>query len=220
MKIVVTRERGTNEQLKSWLPPGSDVVEVPLTKTHFDAPDEVGQRITESGRTPFGSLVVTSERTKNYLPIAQPFLSSNVGVFSVGSSTTRALEASGLTVRAQSLGSALDLDRQIDAGPVLMLGAVAMREELPTALRRRGLDVVHVSCYETRGVDLSEDDENELRDADVVIIGAPSAWQKARPFITPTTLVIVPGASTAAVVKQEHHTVVEGWGPRLAELLK
>ncbi len=61
-----------------------------------------------------------------------------------------------------------------------------------------------------------------LRDADVVFIGAPSAWAVAREFVRTAAWVVVPGASTGAVVRDDHPRVLEGWGPdlrtRLAEL--
>ncbi len=44
---------------------------------------------------------------------------------------------------------AQELSGDIDEGPVLLLGAAAMREELSEQLRARGIEVEHLACYET-----------------------------------------------------------------------
>ncbi len=107
----------------------------------------------------------------------------------------------------------------MDVGPVLLLGAATMRPELASALRAKGIDVVSVACYETQGATLSASDERLLRDADVVFIGAPSAWSVARELVAPETWVVVPGASTGTDVRRDHARVIEGWGPELRSRL-
>jgi hypothetical protein len=71
-------------------------------------------------------------------------------------------------------------------------------------------------------VDVSAVDAQRVRDADVVFIGAPSAWSVARELVADATWVVVPGSSTAADVRRDHDRVIEGWGAdlrtRLAEL--
>jgi uroporphyrinogen-III synthase len=95
-----------------------------------------------------------------------------------------------------------------------------MRDELATELLRRGLVVETLACYETVPADLSGADEATLRDADIVFIGAPSAWSVAEDFVSERSLVIVPGATTAALVGRHHPRVLEGWGPQLREVLR
>jgi len=58
-----------------------------------------------------------------------------------------------------------------------------------------------------------------VRDADVLFIGAPSAWAVARDFVANDTWVVIPGASTGAVVREDHRRVIDGWGPHLATRL-
>lgn len=217
MNIVLTREVGKNDELRSWMPSNANCAEVPVTRTDwFD--EEVVANSLLATKTIFKSLAVTSERTSAYLHLLPPFLSSNAEVFSVGSSTTRALEAHGLTVCAQSLSGAKYLANQISQGPVLLLGAKGMRDELAALLRARFVvEVVH--CYETRATELSATQQAELQGADVVIIGAPSAWQAAAPFISNDCLVVVPGESTAQAVRRSHSRVLQSWGPAMGTVI-
>lgn len=220
MNIVVTRERGSNDELRSWMPIGAQVEELPLTTTTYVPVEVVVERVgTLAPKTGFPSLVVTSQRTKAFLTSVRPHLSSQVEVFSVGASTTAAIESCGLSVKVQSLGTSLDLAGQISRGPVLLLGAAGMKSNLRDSLVERGLKAHHVTCYETVSVQLSVDEQDVLRSADVVLIGAPSAWRVAQSFVSQNALVVVPGASTAEVVRRSHERVLEGWGPTLASQL-
>jgi uroporphyrinogen-III synthase len=94
-----------------------------------------------------------------------------------------------------------------------------MRDELVVALRGRGLDVSVVACYETQPIVPSDADRALLAAADVVFIGAPSAWSVARRFVAPDAWIVVPGATTGAVVAAQHERVLEGWGPSLRQRL-
>ncbi len=58
-----------------------------------------------------------------------------------------------------------------------------------------------------------------LRAAQVVFIGAPSAWRAARDFVDEGAWVVVPGRRTAEVVVQDHARVIEGWNDGLAAQL-
>ena len=220
MKIVLTRERGKNDALSTWLPEYATVHEVPLTTTTYFAEGTVRDALRASPVVgTFRSLVVTSERSMSYVPLALAATASDVEVFSVGPTTSEALRAQGVAVRAQGDGAAVTLVRQISHGPVLVIGAATMREELGLALRAKGLEVTVVPCYETMALALDSDDVALLADADVVFIGAPSAWLVARDAVRDDALVVVPGRSTGAVVHLDHANVLEGWGPTLRSRL-
>jgi uroporphyrinogen-III synthase len=220
MKVVVTRERGHNDALIAWLPEGSVVREVPLTATRFFESDEVMSVLREShffGQ--FRSLVVTSARSALYASLARQGLALNGTVLVVGTATAHALEEENVEVGVIGESGAAELAASISEGPVLLLGAATMRDELATALIGRGIAVETLACYETVPADLGGADEATLRDADVVFIGAPSAWLVAEDFVSDDSLVVVPGATTAAVVQRHHPRVLEGWGPQLREHL-
>ena len=222
MNIVVTRERASNEQLIKWLPPQASISEVPLTETRYQDLDEVRKKIAAAANGQlFESLVVTSERTQRYLKVAREYVSEDAEVFSVGSSTTKSIELEGLTVRVQVIGRAKDLGNQVSRGPVLLLGARAMRTELRDELVSRSMTTTMVDCYETVSADLSANDIAALKIAHVVVIGAPSGWKVAKDHVSEDTLVVVPGASTGEEVRVTHENVLEAWGPSLRdEVLK
>ena len=220
MKVVVTRERGYNDALIAWLPEGAVVREVPLTATRFFESDEVMSVLREShffGQ--FRYLVVTSARSALYASLARQALALNGTVLVVGTATAHALEEENVEVGVIGDSGAVELATSIQEGPVLLLGAATMRDELSTELLDRGIAVETLACYETVPADLSGADEATLRDADVIFIGAPSAWLVAEDFVSEEALVVVPGATTAAVVQRHHPRVLEGWGPQLREHL-
>jgi uroporphyrinogen-III synthase len=223
VNVVVTREDGKNEPLMAWLPTGVTVDEVPLTTTWYFDPDDVRAALASSPAVgTFRSLVVTSERGADYVEIARHASASDVEVFVVGPATSGALRTRGIRVDAQGDGSADALAPFVTRGPVLVLGAQSMREELIAALREKGLEVETVACYETVGLALDSSAAATLRNADVVFIGAPSAWTVAREYVKGDAWVVVPGATTGATVRLDRPQVIEGWGPqlrtRLAEL--
>ena len=221
MRVVLTRERGLNDVLVEWLPADAIVSEVPLTTTHYFDGDEV-QRVLRASEF-FGAyraLVVTSARTALYVALARMALKEGGSVVSVGPATARALESDDVEVDVVGDGGAEDLAPQIAEGPVLMLGAASMRPELATALQARGISVTTLACYETVAAVLSDDDVKKLREGDVVFIGAPSAWLLAKAFVGANSWVVVPGATTATVVREDHVRVIEGWGPSLREDLR
>ncbi len=220
MNIVLTRETGHNEQLRSLVPEDAHVVEVPLTTTDYFSVGHVDEELRASrDYGTFAALVVTSPRARDYLEVARDALSPDACVYSVGRATTRLLVGEGITVTGESSGSALELSEIIQRGPVLLLGAGVIRDELPAALHKSGLRIAHVACYETRPVALDGEAVVSLRNADVVFIGAPSAWHVAQEFIAPTTWVVVPGLTTGGEVRATHERVIEGWEPSLRDIL-
>jgi len=223
VNIVVTREDGKNDTLMAWLPTGVTVDEVPLTTTLYFDPDDVRAVLaTSTANGTFRSLVVTSERAADYVEIALHASTSDVEVFVVGPTTSSALSTRGIRVHVRGDGSADALAPHVSRGPVLVLGAQSMREELITILREKDLEVETIACYETVGLSLDSSDAATVRNADVIFIGAPSAWMVAREYVKSDAWVIVPGATTGATVRLDHPQVIEGWGPqlkaRLAEL--
>ena len=221
MLVVLTREVGHNDTLRSWLGEGFAVREVPLTETHYLEPEAVAHAVaTLEEYGSYESLVITSARTGQYVELARAALATGADVFSVGAATTRVLLHHGVTPRAESPSRALQLSTHITRGPVLFLGASEVREELADDLRSRGLAVSLVACYETRAMALSDADTDVLASADVVLIGAPSAWSVASEFVAPSAWVIVPGVTTGEVVRRDHERVLEGWGPALGDLVR
>jgi uroporphyrinogen-III synthase len=221
VNVVVTREEGENNALISWLPAEVVVHEVPLTSTTYRPLESVRSALRA---LPFGkafhSLVITSRRSATYAKMALDDAVGDVEVFSVGPATTASLSAEGVNVHSQGDSAAVSLAPRISRGPVVVLGAAGMRGELAEALRAKDLEVALLTCYETIGVTLNEIEKTTLRGADVIFIGAPSAWSVVREYVPDRSWVVVPGTSTAAVVLTDHQRVLEGWGPHLAETLR
>jgi uroporphyrinogen-III synthase len=221
VNVVLTREAGKNDELLAWLPPEATVSEVPLTTTLYFDPDDVAASLERSrANGTYRTLVVTSARSAAYVELALSVTTPDVEVYCVGPTTSSAVVARGLSVHVLGEGSAIEFAPQIARGPVLLLGAALMRDELATALRAKGLVVVNVACYETVGLTLDASDIETLRGADVLFIGAPSAWMVARQHVGSATWVVVPGTSTGAVVRDDHPRVIEGWGPELLAQLE
>jgi len=220
VRIVLTRESGRNVELRGWLPGDARVDEVALTTTHYYDEAAVERELrTQRDYGSFAALVVTSARSERFLGLAIDALAPDAPVFSVGAATTRALVRAGVRVRHEARAGAAGLAGLIARGPVLLIGARVMREELPAALEARGIAVHRAACYETRPAVLDEEQTRTVVAADVLVIGAPSAWAAAREFVRPATWVVVPGATTASEVRAEHGRVIEAWGPELATAL-
>lgn len=213
--VVVTREKGYNEDVRAWLGIDSPV-EIPLTVTDFEELGVVSEQLHR--RTPvekFATVVVTSPRVRDYLPLAIPYLQPDADVATVGAASTAAAAAAGLRGTMTSDRGAEGLVAQIRKGPVLSLGARFTRPELASGLRRRAFEHEHLVCYTTRPCALNAEQQAGLHRAEVLIIGAPSAWDVAAPFVSPTTVVVVPGLTTARAVQRDHARVVEAWGPTM-----
>ena len=221
MNIVLTREHGRNDNLRAWLPADAVVREVPATETnYFDETVVRASCAALPASVCFETLVVTSARAARYVAAVHERLCDDHECFSVGASTTTALAQCGVRAGVQSSGPALDLARQVARGPVLLLGAASSRDELGAVLRDRGLTVESVACYETRPVDLDDDARRALGDADVVFVGAPSAWRVVAPLVDARAWVVVPGPTTADSVRHDHERVLEGWGPSVLARLE
>lgn len=217
MLVALTRESGRNEELRRWVGARADVVEIPLTVTSYRAVDDVDADVRASehyGR--FRTLVVTSARAERYLGVARAALDEHPVVASVGPATTRSLESLGMRVNVESVQGARELAASINDEPVLLLTAVGGRDELRLALAERGLACVAVECYATRGLSLDEQAREQLRGADVVFIGAPSAWRAARDEVDARAWVLVPGVTTLEEVLADHDRAVIGWGDDFA----
>ncbi len=219
MNVVVTREAGTNEVLASWLPAGTSIEEVPLTTTEYFERDQVHAVLGRFTNEPFRTLVITSERSTRYVDMAIAASTPDVVVCCVGPTSANALGDLGVRVDAVSDAGAEALASAITRDPVLLLGAKSMRAELAMALRAKGLVVESVTCYETIGLELDAPQVSKIRTADALFIGAPSAWRVAREFVDHDAWVVVPGATTAAAVREDHSRIIEGWGPQLRERL-
>ena len=221
MHVVLTREHGHNEPLKAWLPENAVINEVPLTLTRYFDVEKVRATIMASDLAgSYKALVVTSARSARYVAAVKDALGEGAQVLSVGAATSRALDDETTDVDVEGDSGASQLASEIEEGPVLLLGAATSRRELPALLRARGIDVTKLACYETLPATLSGAGEKLLRRADVVFIGAPSAWHVAEGFIDPRTWIVVPGATTASEVRRSHEHVIVGWGPSLAEHLR
>jgi predicted metal-dependent HD superfamily phosphohydrolase len=81
------------------------------------------------------------------------------------------------------------------------------------------IDVTSITCYETATTPPDDAGAQLLRDADVVFVGAPSTWTVAQSFVRRDAWVVVPGPTTAVIVRERHQRVLEGWGPSLRERL-
>ena len=213
MLVALTRERGRNDTLRSLIAGRAEVVEVPLTATDFRSLLDVEADIRATAKWgEFRSLVVTSTRCERYVAPAGAALAHDARVYSVGPATSDVLRRAGWAVTHESPDSALDLADVLAEGPVLILGAVEGREELWSVLRERGRDPYRIGCYRTRGVTLDPPDRATIGRADVVFIGAPSAWRIARDLVGARAWVVVPGATTRDAVAGDHPRVLVGWG--------
>jgi uroporphyrinogen-III synthase len=213
--VALTRERGRNEDLRRLVGERADVVETPLTMTRYRPLREVDAEVRASRHFGlFRSLVVTSSRSERYVAVLRDALIDRYEVFSVGARTSEVLERLGLTATRESSGTARDLAPFIREGPVLILGAVNGRNELVRELDDRDLGPVVLECYETLPAPLVGDSLEHLRRADVVFIGAPSAWRVASPVVSDDAWVLVPGESTLGEVRMTHQRVLVGWGEK------
>jgi uroporphyrinogen-III synthase len=217
---VLTREAGYNAELRQWIGDAADVVEAPLTRTSYRDVEEVACDIDATGRAgAFAALVVTSVRARPYVAASVARLSEGARVYAVGPSTARMLQEEGVAATGGAPGRAADLAPLIAEGPVLYVGARERREELGAALEHKGVTFVPVVAYDTVAAEVDDGVAWLLARADVVVIGAPSAWNVARTYVSSSSWVVVPGATTAAAVKRDHAKVIEAWGAELGAVV-
>ncbi len=220
MRVVVTREAGRGDAVRSWLPDGAEVVDVPLTETRYEEPaalERAARALPHAGA--YAVLAVTSARGAQAALVVRPIAAPDSVVASIGPATSAALRAGGLEVTVQGSGGAADLADAIEFGPVLVVAARGAREELIEQLSQRHLEVAHLTCYETRPREPDARGAEALSRADVIFIGAPSTWTVARGYVSESAWVVVPGATTARAVAADHVRVLEGWDPSLRERL-
>lgn len=206
--VVVTREPPLNDDLIRALRAVATVREVPATETHWRTPSQVRDDL-RSVTTEIGTLIVTSARSAESAPLVLAHSHSHPRVIAVGDVTKVALESFGVTVDDVATGGTaasiatgtLDLD-------VVSLGSADPRPELATELRSRGIDLTHVVAYETVPRALSDAERDHVAHATYVVIGAPSAWRVIGPHVRSDATVLVPGETTASVVRAEHGNVV------------
>jgi len=218
-RVVLTREKDRNDSLRAYLPLGVEVIEVPATRTEFRDPgafEEALRELTLGAPAPW--LVVTSARGARYAQLAQEILGAHGRVASVGMATTRELRSLGVAVAISGDADAAALASYLD-GTVVTIGALETRGELEARLNERGVAVHQVACYETRACELSTIQQRTLGDADVVFVGAPSAWRVIRAFVNDRALLVVPGATTAHDVGTQYEVMV-GWDDTLPTRLR
>ena len=202
MRAVLTREKGYNDTLRSWLPDGVVVSEVPLTSTRYFDPDLVGETLRANEHFgSFAALVVSSARGAPYVSLAKSALREGGQVLAAGEATAKALELEKITVDVVGEGGSFNLAPSITEGPALLLGAATPRDELRVALESKGVEVVALACYETLPAALRASEAQSLREGDVIFIGAPSAWLVAQGLVRTDAVVVVPGATTAEIVR-------------------
>jgi hypothetical protein len=68
-------------------------------------------------------------------------------------------------------------------------------------------------------MELTSQQRETLANADVVFIGAPSAWEVAKDYVSRGAWVVVPGSTTGDAVRASHDQVLEGWEPAIRDVL-
>ena len=124
----------------------------------------------------FGWVAVTSANAARRLALFSAQWPAATRVAVVGPATAAAVESLGLHVDAvASGGTAADLARSIEAGPVLFLAAANARGDVARELTGRGIEVTTVVAYDVEAVPLDTDAVALLLDRGVVVAMAPSA---------------------------------------------
>jgi uroporphyrinogen-III synthase len=221
MRVVLTREQGLNEALRALIPTGADIREVPITTTDFFASEMVALAL--STIAVIDTIAITSARAARYVPLA---LSRwrEASVYCVGDATAAALRELGVEPVWAGKAGAAEMATAITHGPVLFLGAEETRDELAQGLAARGVGLEAVACYRTVLRALTTQEREILAHAQVLFVGAPSAWTAVQGLVSPETVVVTSGETTGSLVRGTHPTVFVGWGEEtrilLAELAK
>jgi uroporphyrinogen-III synthase len=220
--VVLTREAGLNGELRSHVPLGMVVQEIPLTVTTLFAREEVRGSIAKSPEAgTFATIVLTSARATPYVDVAFDYAVTSPELGAVGAVTKKSLEDLGYVVTlTPAVASAKALGEMVTAGPVLFIGAKEPRPELEASVREKGLSFFSAACYETTARLLSATEKATLQEADVILIGAPSAWRVAKECISARTWVLVPGEGTADEIRPDHERVSVAWGSELKHFLE
>lgn len=204
MKVVLTREPPRNDTLHKILELAVDVVEVPATETSYRAVTDVIATCPLVPRT----VIVTSSRAVD-VAVALIETSMPEVVIAVGPTTAAHLRERGvenvLTAKDEGAGA---LEALVFPGPVVSVGAAETRPELGDLVSQRGLEHHHLAAYATEGRPLSEAEIHHLREADFVVVAAPSAWSVVGQHVAPRSTVVARGATTSAAVSRTHDNVV------------
>jgi uroporphyrinogen-III synthase len=212
VRVALTREAGYNDALRAQLREDVEVVEVPLTTTRpLDPPLPT---------TPPDGVIVSSVRA---VEVTQRFHEHfpDVPVYAVGPATALALGDANVTPSHTGMGGLAEVARDLPPGRYLVIGALESTldtlssDDLPPQVHVEAL-----AAYETLGRTLSPAEQATLASCDVVVIGAPSAWNVAAPFVARETLVVVPGQRTADAVRVNHDHVAVGWGSDLTSAIE
>ena len=216
MRVVLTREAGKNESLHWMIPAVAEISEVPLTQTvYFSIPAFEAALVDIHDSK---AIAISSARAARFVTPALEKL-GDLPLYCVGESTAAALRECGISPRWVGAGGATELARAIPEGLVLFIGAKASREELGVEFFKRGIELQLAACYETIPAELSMNSQAVLAGAEVIFIGAPSAWAVARSFVRKECLVVTSGATTGAIVRETHDYTIDGWGEESKNLL-
>jgi uroporphyrinogen-III synthase len=124
----------------------------------------------------FAWVAVTSANAARRLALWSARWPSGTRIGAVGPATLAAIGALGLRGDAvASEGTAADLARHIDAGPVLFLAAANARADLVHELASRGIVVATVVAYDVEPVALDPDARALVLASDAIVAMAPSA---------------------------------------------
>ena len=135
--------------------------------------DELVAEVGELSR--FAWVAVTSRHAASCLGAWSAHWPSSVRVAAVGPATSDALRAAGVRCDVVSPdGTAASLAACIEDGPVLFLAGRHAREDLPVALRERGVQVRTVVAYDTTPRALDDGDRTILAAAAAVVALSPS----------------------------------------------
>jgi uroporphyrinogen-III synthase len=124
----------------------------------------------------FAWVAVTSLNAARRLALWSAQWPNATRIGAVGPATLAAVEALGLRGDAVAAGgTAVDLARHIDAGPVLFLAAANARGDLAHELARRGIEVATVVAYDIEPIALDASMVAGVLSSDAIVAMAPSA---------------------------------------------
>jgi uroporphyrinogen-III synthase len=221
--VVLTREPPRNDPLAADLRGLAEVAEVPLTSTAYRSEQAVAHELASIAREPAACVVVTSARAARFAGLALSAARADAPVVVVGdqsASAVRSVVGQAHRVIVAPGRSATSVARCVEGGPALALSAARPRHELDDELAHRGIALLRVTCYETVTARLDIEQRELLAEADVVVVGAPSAWEVARGVIARGATVVALGATTTRAVAQDHDHVVDGGADALGAIAR
>jgi uroporphyrinogen-III synthase len=207
-RVVLTRESPRNDELRDVLSATFTVFEVPATFTEEYSAAEVCVAFDALHMQP-ATIVVTSARSARALAAVLANIEVPPTVVAIGPATLRALEHVGLhgaTMAPEASATAVGSMPLVT--PILSVGAEAPRPELTETIAQRGLSSTHLVAYRTVPRTLSEAEQRLVAEADAIVVAAPSAWRVVKSLVPPTSVVVVPGETTAGEVRATHGRVV------------